>query len=148
MKVIFLKDLKGQGKKGEIKEVKTGYAQNFLIKNGYAEALTDYSYDRFLKNKESETNREIESKKNAEVLKEQLEKVELTFKVKTGKDDKVFGSVTSKQIKEELENKKIVIDRKQIMLKDGLSSLGYHFVEIELHKGVIGKVKVILEKKE
>lgn len=148
MKVIFLKDLKGQGKKGEIKEVKNGYAQNFLIKNRYAEALTEHSYDQFLKNKTNENNREIENKKNAEIQKGQLEKIELTFKVKTGKEEKVFGSVTSKQIKEELEKKKIIIDKKQIMLKDGLSTLGYHFVEIELHKEVIGKIKVILEKQE
>ena len=68
------------------------------------------------------------------------------FKVKTGAQDKVFGSVSTKQIKEELENKKIVIDKKQIELDEGLSSLGYHDVKIDLYKDVIATVKVKLEK--
>ena len=78
--------------------------------------------------------------------KEQLSKMEIVFKVKTGTQDRVFGSISSKQIKEELEKKNINIDKKQIILDDGLSSLGYHDVKIELYKDVIGIIKVKLEK--
>lgn len=74
--------------------------------------------------------------------------MEIVFKVKTGKMDKVFGSVSSKQIKEELDKHGINIDKKQIDVKDGLTTLGYHDVKIELYKDVIGVVKVKLEKEQ
>ena len=146
MKVIFLKDLRGQGKKGEIKEVKDGYAQNYLIKNGYAEKLTDQSYQRYISNKEEEQALDNKNKEEANQIKKLLEKVELVFKVKTGKMDKVFGSVTSKQIKDDLEKLGIFVDKKQIDAKEGLSTLGYHDVKIDLYKDIYGVVKVKLEK--
>ncbi len=146
MKVIFLKDLKKQGRKGEIKEVKDGYAENFLIKNGYAEKLTENSYSRFQKEQQELKEQDLENKKKAEEIKKELTKLDLTFKVKTGAMDKVFGSVSAKQIKDELEKNGIDVDRKQIDVKDGLSTLGYHNVNIELYKDVVGVIKVKLEK--
>lgn len=146
MKVIFIKDLRGQGKKGEIKEVKDGYAENYLIKNNYAKKLTENNYNQYLASKKEEEEQDKKLRKEAETLKEKISKIELVFKVKTGAQDKVFGSVSTKQIKEELENKKIVIDKKQIELDEGLSSLGYHDVKIDLYKDVIATVKVKLEK--
>jgi large subunit ribosomal protein L9 len=146
MKVIFVKDLKGQGKRGEIKEVKDGYAENYLIKNGYAKKLTEQNYNQYLETRKEEKENDLKLRKEAEKLKEVLSTKELVFKVKTGAQDKVFGSISTKQIKEELEKKKITIDKKQILLDEGLSSLGYHDVKIELYKDVIGVVKVKLEK--
>ena len=146
MKVIFIKDLRGQGKKGDIKEVKDGYAENYLIKNGIAKKLTEQNYNQFLETKKEEAELDKKLRKEAEELKKKLANMELLFKVKTGAQDKVFGSVSTKQIKEELDNKKIDIDKKQIQLEEGLSSLGYHDVKIELYKDVIGIVKVKLEK--
>lgn len=146
MKVIFLKDLKGQGKKGEIKEVKDGYAENFLIKNKYAEKLTEQSYQRYLDGKKEEKELDDQNRKEADKIKEKLAKLELVFKVKTGKMDKVFGSVSSKQIKDELEKNGITIDKKQIEITDGLSCLGCHNVKINLYKDIYGELKVKLEK--
>ena len=146
MKVIFLKDLKNQGKKDEIKEVKDGYAQNFLIAKGYAVKLTEETkktLDRQLaKNKAlNEQKRE-----EAQEIKKKIEKETLSFKVKTGAADKVFGSISAKQIKEELLKKGYTIDKKQILLDDNLTTLGYHYVKIELYKEIIAKVKVSIIK--
>ena len=146
MKVIFIKDLRGQGKRGEIKEVKDGYAENYLIKNGYAKKLTEQNYNQFLETKKEEKELDDKLRKEAEDKKTKLSKMEIVFKVKTGSQDKVFGSISTKQIKEELEKKNINIDKKQIMLDEGLSSLGYHNLKIELYKDVIGEIKVKLEK--
>lgn len=146
MKVIFIKDLRGQGKRGEIKEVKDGYAENYLIKNGYAKKLTEQNYNQFLETKKEEKELDEKLRKEAESKKTKLSKMEIVFKVKTGAQDKVFGSISTKQIKEELEKQNLIIDKKQIMLDEGLSSLGYHNVKIELYKDVIGEIKVKLEK--
>lgn len=146
MKVIFIKDLRGQGKRGDIKEVKDGFAENYLIKNGYAKKLTEQNYNQYLEEKKEENELDMKNRKEATKLKDKLAKLELIFKVKTGEQDRVFGSVSSKQIKEELEKKGIIIDKKQIDLENGLASLGYHDVKIELYKDIVGVVKVKLEK--
>lgn len=146
MKVLFIKDLRGQGKKGEKKEVKTGYAQNFLIKNGYAvqlneQTLSKYNNEQAIKKATDEKNR-----KEAIKLKDSIEKLELTFKVNVGKEDKVFGKISSKQVKELLAVKGFNIDKKQIDIDDSVASLGYHNINIILYKDVIAKLKIKLEK--
>ena len=102
MKVIFLKDVKGQGKRDEVKEVKDGYAENFLIKNGYAIKYSSRSSEILDRQLTDRKNKENELIKECEKIKTSLEKMELEFKVKTGKQDKVFGSISSKQISDEL----------------------------------------------
>lgn len=146
MKVIFIKDLKGQGKKGDIKEVKDGYGSNFLIKNGYAVLYTKTSVERLNEENRIKAEQESELIKESKLIKEKLEKLDLKIKVKTGKEDKVFGSVSTKQIVSELQKLNYNIDKKKIKLDTELSSLGTHIVNIELHKQVIAKLKVTLVK--
>ncbi len=146
MKVIFTKDLRGQGKRGEIKEVKDGYAKNYLIKNGYASQLNESTLGKY--NRECEQQQALDDKmrKEALELKSKMEKLELVFSVKTGKDDRVFGSISQKQIKDALDAKGYNIDKKQIEFDHSISSLGYHDVKVNLYKEIFVKIRVKLEK--
>ena len=146
MKVIFIKDLKKQGKVNEIKDVSDGYAVNFLIKNGYAVKYTKTSSDILkedIKKKELEEEKTI---KEALELKDKLMKISLEFKVSANKG-KVFGSISSKQISEELSKTGFLIDKKMIDIKEPLSSLGTHLVNIQLHKKVKAELRVVLVQK-
>ena len=146
MKVIFIKDLKGQGKKGEIKEVKDGYGTNFLIKNGYAVLANESNLKHFNTQKNKELLEESLYIKECEKTKEQLEKLKINIKVKVGKEDKVFGSVSTKQIVTELKKQNFDIDKNKIKITTPLSILGTHIVAIELHKKVIANLKINLIK--
>ncbi len=142
MKVILLKDVKKQGKKDEIIEVSDGYAENFLIKNGLAVKYTTGSkniLDNELNKRKSEEEALIEK---CQKLKELIEKLEITFKVKVGNNGKVFGSISSKQIVEELSKKNINIDKKIIKIDCPIDSLGTHIVLINLHKKVVAQLKI------
>lgn len=145
MKIILLKDVKKQGKKGEIIEVKEGYG-NFLIKNKEAVLATITGVNRLNEEKKQKADLEAQLIKECEKVKKQLENITLIFKVKTGTCDKVFGSISPKQIEEELKAKNFNINKKQIKINNPISSLGYHNVDIELHKKVIANLKIQLVK--
>ncbi len=144
MQVIFIKDLKNQGKKGEIKEVKDGYAQNFLIKNGYAVKKNDVNMSILNKQKKEEKELDDYNRKMALDMKNKIEGEKISFVVKTGEGDKVFGSVSAKQIKDKLD--KYNISKNQIVIDSPLSSLGYHEVRIDLYKDIFAIVRVELKK--
>ena len=142
MEVIFIKDLKNQGKKGQIKNVKDGYAENFLIKNGYAVKKTKENVLKLNQEQAKKDKEASEQKKKAEELKEKLTKVVLEFKVKTGEGDKVFGSISVKQIKDELSKKGYQIEKNMIEIISPVSSLGFHNVNINLYPEIVATIKV------
>lgn len=146
MKVIFIKDVKGQGKKGDIKEVKDGYGMNFLIKNNYAVQATSTSVNRLKKENAEKALEENLLIKDMEDLKKKLEKEKFVFKAKTGNQDQMFGTISVKQIKEKLSELGYNIKKQDIHLEFPLQSIGFHEVEIELHKKVIAKIKVEIKK--
>lgn len=142
MEVIFIKDLRGQGKKGQIKNVKDGYAENYLIKNGYAVIKTKENLQKLENDNKKKAQQDAENKKEAEELQKILKNIVLEFKVKTGEGDKVFGSISVKQIKDELSKQGYKIEKSQIELSSPIASLGFHNVAINLYPGVEGQVKV------
>ena len=145
MQVIFLKDLKGQGKKGEIKEVSDGYAKNFLIAKGYAVKKTETSLNKLQRENDENKRLDEENTKKAQEMVKKLEKLTLKFTAKAGKMDKMFGSISSKQIKEELDKLGYTFDKKQIIMEP-INCFGYHDVTINLYKNISGKIRVEVTK--
>ena len=146
MKIILLEDVKNVGKKGEILEVADGYARNFLIRNRLAVEATAQSKLILEQQKQQKLDQEKEDIKNAEALKLKLSELTLVFPVKTGENGKVFGSVSSKQIAEELLKKhKITIDKSKILDEGQFNTVGFYNVQIELYKQVIATIKIQLK---
>ena len=146
MKVILLKDVKGKGKKDSILDVSDGYANNFLIKNGIAVLYTKKSkeiLDKEIDFREKEEQKLVDEYNQ---IKNKLNDKIIEFKVKTGKDDKVFGTVSSKQISDKLKEMGYKIDKKNIKVTDAISSLGITNVDVELHKKVKFNIKINLLK--
>ena len=142
MEVIFIKDLKNQGKKGQVKNVKDGYAENFLIKNGYAVKKTKENLLKLNQEQTKKAKEDAANKEEAKLLKEKLSKVTLEFKVKTGEGDRVFGSISIKQIKDELAKQGYKIEKSSIELTNNISSLGFHNVNIKLYPEITAQIKV------
>lgn len=146
MKVILLKDVKGQGKKGEVKEVPTGYANNFLLKNKLAEPATPGNLRKLQAAQDKEAANEEKIKQEAEDIKKQLEKATVAIPAKSGEDGRLFGSITSKQIAEQLKkDHQIEVDRRKIDLDEPIKSLGHHKVSVKLHPAVTGTITVHVE---
>ncbi|WP_142426251.1 50S ribosomal protein L9 [Enterococcus faecalis] len=145
MKVIFLQDVKGKGKKGDVKEVPTGYAQNFLIKNGYAKEANKGSMSALAGQKEAQEKHEAEVLAQAKEMQAFLEdeKTVVEIKAKAGEDSRLFGSIPSKQIAEALNKQyNVKLDKRKIELANPIRSLGYTNVPVKLHHEVTAKIKV------
>ena len=145
MKIILLSDVKNHGKKGEVKEVKDGYAE-FLIKKGQAIKANEANLKQQAYQDKKAQEKEEEAIKNAQATKKKLEKENLEFKVKVGANDKLFGSVTAKAIKEELAKKNYNIDKNKISIQNPITTIGYHEVVITLHKQVKATLKIHVSK--
>ena len=143
MKVILTQDVKGVGKKDQILEVNDGYARNFLIPKKLGVQASTANLALLKSKQDSRDFKRQEDKKEAEQIKEKLEKIRLDIKVKSGENGKIFGGVTSKEISDVLKDKySINIDKKKIELKEKIKTVGITTVDIKLFEGVIGKVKV------
>ncbi|WP_077620093.1 50S ribosomal protein L9 [Bacillus sinesaloumensis] len=143
MKVIFLKDVKGKGKKGDVKNVSDGYAHNFLLKQNLAIEATPANMKTLEAKKNKESKEAAEELAQSKQLKEKLEALTVELQAKAGEGGRLFGSVTSKQIADELAKKHgIKIDKRKFDLPDGIRALGYTNVSVKLHQEVSATVKV------
>lgn len=149
MKVIFIKDYEKKGKAGEIKEVKDGFARNFLIPYGYALPATEENIKKFeekLKAKEEKRKKKLEY---AREIKNLLMESSITIQAKAGRDEKLFGAITNEQIAEEIKKQlNIEIEKHQIIIEEPIKKLGIYKVPIKLAEGIEGTLKVWVVREE
>lgn len=150
MKVILQKDVKGTGQKGQIKEVADGYARNYLIPKGLAVEATKGNLKHFEVQKKKAAQREKEEREQAEQLAKRIEEKELVILVdRVGQEGKLFGSITAKQISQELAKQwQIQIDKKKIQLDQPLRQLGGAYVTVKLHPQVSARLHVLVDVKK
>ena len=143
MKVIFLKDVKGKGKKGEIKNVADGYAHNFLLKNNLATEANQATISALDGQKRKLDLQAEQVHEDAKKLKEKLEEVTVELKAKSGEGGRLFGSITTKQVAEQLHKSTgIKIDKRKMELDDAIRGLGYTNIPVKLHQEVTATLKV------
>jgi len=146
MKVILKAKVKGVGNPGDVKEVADGYARNFLLPKGLAEIADASSLKKLEQQKKSADKREERELANSQSLKEKIEDLKLTYKVKAGEGGRLFGSVTSKDIADELSRMGIKVDRRKIILTEPIRQLGSYQLEIRLHPQVTANLNFEVEK--
>lgn len=145
MKVIFIQDVKGQGKKGEEKNIADGYARNFLLPRGLAVEATAANLNNLKGQKASEAYKKEQEIKAAEEIKKQLEGITVKISAKAGENGKLFGSVTTKDIADALKAQhKIEIDKRKIVLASDIKTTGEITVDVKLYPQIAGKINVLI----
>ncbi len=149
MKVIMLEDVNKIGKKGEIKEVKDGYAHNFLFPKNLAVPATKQNLAHVEKEKEAKKEEERKRKEEAQEIGKQLEDKNFTFQVKAGEQGRLFGSLTTKEIASEIEKQyNLKLDRRKLSIDEPIRSLGTYNVTAKLHPEVSFDFKIIVKQEE
>ncbi|AIC96518.1 MULTISPECIES: 50S ribosomal protein L9 [Shouchella] len=142
MKVIFLKDVKGKGKKGETKNVAEGYARNYLLPNQLAKEATSGNIKDLEAQKKSQDKKAQAELEDAQAFKQKLEELTITIPAKAGEGGRLFGAVSTKQIAEALQKEVKKIDKRKIQLDEPIRSLGYTKVPIKIHPEVTAVLNV------
>ncbi len=147
MQVILKQDVKGQGKKGQMVNVSDGYARNYLLPRGLAEVASKSNINALKGKQESLEYRMKKELDEANAVAEKMKDIQVNIKAKAGENGKLFGSVTSKDVSEALTSQHhIKLDKKKFVMPEGIKSLGETIVDVKLHTGVTGKLKVVVEK--
>ncbi|MDE6441399.1 MAG: 50S ribosomal protein L9 [Clostridia bacterium] len=142
MKIILLQDVKGQGKKGEVIDVNEGYARNFLIKKGLAEAATASKLNDISQKKAAADYHKAEEIKATKLMAEELKGKSFTVKIKAGQNGKVFGSVTGANIADALSSAGYNVDKKKVVLPQPIKTLGSYEIELKLLEGISTKINI------
>lgn len=145
MKIILLEDVKGQGKRGELKNVSEGYARNFLFPRNLAQEATSANLQQLEAEKAAKALREAQEVAAAKQLAEKLSALKVVVGTQAGDGGKLFGAVTTKHIGDAITKLGIDIDKRKIQLTDPIKSLGGHQVHIKLHPEVTATVTVFVE---
>lgn len=145
MKVILLEDVKGKGKAGDMVNVNDGYARNFLFPKNLAQQATQGNMKIVEQKKAAEKRHIEEERKEANDLKDKLDGRTISVKVKAGENGKIFGSVTSKEIAKALKEDGYIIDKKKILLKDPIKSIGREMIDIRVYPEIVARINVVVE---
>ena len=144
IQVILKEDVPNLGRSGELVSVKPGYGRNYLIPQGLAVVATAGNIKEIEHQKKLIAARNAKLAKDAAAQADRLAAVEVQIERQVGEEDKLFGSVTSRDIGEALADKGVKVDHKKIVLAEPIKTIGYHTVEVKLGNGVVGKVKVVV----
>lgn len=143
MKVILKADVKGHGKKGDLVNASDGYAKNFLIPKGLAVVADATSINELENKKSAEKYHKNQEEMRAKELAEKLEGKKITFKLKAGENGKLFGSITAKDIAEQIKMQlHLEVDKKKVAMSDGIKTLGTTEVTIKVYPNISAKIKV------
>ncbi|MGN0108054.1 MAG: 50S ribosomal protein L9 [Hominilimicola sp.] len=146
MQVILTKDVKGQGKKGQMVNVSDGYARNYLLPRGLAEVASKSNINVMKGKQESLEYKKKKELEEANAIAEKMKEIKVVLKAKAGDNGKLFGSVTSKDVSEALISQHhIKLDKKKFVMPDGIKSLGTTVVDVKIYTGVTGKLTVVVE---
>ena len=145
MKVIFLQDVKGQGKQGEVKEVADGYARNYLIPKGLAVEATKARMKEVQERNEKLRKSQENEKEEAVKIQQSLDGQVINIKARTGTGDKLFGAVTAKEIADTIQKQfKVTVDRKKVELTEPIKHVGEYPVRIKIYPSIQADIKVIV----
>ncbi|MEJ8547375.1 50S ribosomal protein L9 [Brevibacillus borstelensis] len=142
MKVIFLKDVKGQGKKGEVKDLSEGYVRNFLLPRGLVKEATEANMKTLDAQQRSEAKRKEQEKIEAQQLAEKMNEITVKVSGKAGEGGRLFGAISSKQVIQALEDQfQIKLDKRKLEM-EAIRALGVTQVKVKLHNEVTATLKV------
>lgn len=148
MKIILMQDFESLGLEGDIVDVANGYARNYLIPKGIAVRSDNATLKTLETRKEKIMVRRMKDKKSAEQVGEKISQMIVNLRRKSGEEDRLYGSVTSRDIAQELEKGGVVIDRRKIVLEEAIRTLGEFEVSVKLYPEVIARLKVVVDKEE
>lgn len=143
MKVILQADIKGVGKKNQIIDASDGYARNYLFPKKLALEANAENMNEWKAKQNSKAYKKSQEKEEAQAIAKKMEHIIVKVSIRAGENGKIFGSISSKEICENLQKQhKIVVDKKKIDLKEPIKSIGTRIVDVKLYEGVVGKLKV------
>jgi large subunit ribosomal protein L9 len=148
MQVILKEDVHNLGKAGELVKVKPGFGRNFLIPQGKAVVATASNVKQIEHEKKLIAAKQAQLSKDAQAMSDRLAAIEVQIERQVGEEDKLFGSVTSRDIESALKDKGVTIDHRKVHMPEPIKTIGYHTVEIKLGTGVTGKIKVVVVPKQ
>lgn len=145
MKVILVKDVKAQGKKGDVIEVSDGYARNYLFKNNLAIEASSMNLNSLKISKDAAEHRRAVEKAEAEALAAKLNGMTVTIKLKVSETGKIFGALNTQAIADALAREGVTVDKKKIVLPEPIKMVGAHTVTVKPYAEVSAKLKVVVE---
>jgi large subunit ribosomal protein L9 len=144
MQVILKEDVHNLGQAGELVEVKSGFGRNYLIPQGKAVIATAGNVKEIEHHKKLIASKTAQLAKDAQAMADRLAAIEVQIERQAGEEDKLFGSVTSRDIVEALQDKGLTVDHRKVVLPEPIKTIGYHTIDIKLGSSVTGKIKVVV----